>query len=85
MVPILKSIIDELFVVQYQFKFALTTQQSNVTDLNSPFNFTLHSALAPYSPPEFIIWAWWAINGLIAILFGLGWYGNRKNSNQNNN
>ena len=80
----------ELYTIQYQFTYSISTNATDTQVLNSPFNFTLSTELPPYSPPTFIIYAWWAINGIILVHFLIGWYGNRKvrkqtQINNNNN
>ena len=76
--------IDNPFIVQYQFKYVLLSNTSNNLVLNSPYNFSLYAQLPLYSPPDFIIWAWWAVNGTILVHFLIGWYGNRKIKKQTN-
>lgn len=73
---------NELFTLQYQFEYGIAGNVSDVNNLNAPFNFTVNASLPPYAPPNFIIWAWWGINGAIVIQFLFGWYGNRKMRNR---
>lgn len=70
--------IDEVYQIQYQYQYAFQSNLSNALILNSPFNFTIHSALPPYAPPTFVIYFWWTVSGLIVIQLLIGWYGNRK-------
>ncbi len=75
----------ELYTIQYQFAYSISTNASDSKLLNAPFNFTLNTQLPPYSPPTFIIYAWWIITGAIVVQLIVGWYGNRKVRKQTQN
>ena len=77
--------LDEPFIVQYQFVYVLLSNTSNVLNLNSPYNFSLYAQLPLYTPPDFVIYAWWTVNAAILVHFLIGWYGNRKIKKQTNN
>ena len=70
--------LDVLYEVQYQFQYSFGTTTGGIVATNSTYNFTLHSQLPLYTPPEFIIWTWWTLNVVIAVHVLVGWYGNRK-------
>jgi hypothetical protein len=72
------TILDDNFLIQYHFVYAFQSNLTNDFDLYSPFNFSIKSLSPPFSPPEFIIWAWWSINAVLVVLFSIGYYGNRK-------
>lgn len=72
------KIFSNQYAIQYSFRYGLANNLSDSHILNSPFNFTLTTAIPPYAPPTFIIYGWWVINAAIAIQLVIGWYGNRK-------
>lgn len=72
------TLTDSVFQIQYQIQYSTLANQSSLYSLNSPFNFSLNSILPPYSPPTFVIYAWWVINAAIVVQLVIGWYGNRK-------
>ena len=82
--PLPFKLLDQAYSLQYQFQFVFTSNTTKEYIVNSPINFSLESQLPLYSPPEFIIWFWWGINGVLVIFFALGWYGNRKTKRKNN-
>ena len=77
-----QNIFSSIFQLQYQFQYSSLTNQSRTFNLNSPFNYSLNSIQPPYTPPDFIVWAWWAINLVIVVQFIFAWYGNRKLNKQ---
>lgn len=74
----IQKVYSPIFLLQYQFQYSTTANTSNVFNLNSPYNYSVNSIEPPYSPPVFIIWAFWAITAAIVVQFIFAWYGNRK-------